>query len=374
MPVNPPHRFFTRTLLLTLLCTALGVLLFAPAGATLQELQVGMETPEFTLPDLSGQARPFAALKGEKLTAVIFWSTWDRKSEKALARLQKLYDTYRDRGLAVIAVNADGQTITDAAQAEIRSKVDRLKITFPVLIDRGLAVFHDIGVIALPTTVILDKERVIRYELSGYPLVGAEEMADFVAAAMEGKKEGAAAKRGYQPNKNALRLYNMGKNTLRSGRMAETAEAWFKKAIAADPQFVVPHLSLGKFYLRRGDVPAARAQFQEALAKEPGNVIALCESAVLLFDDGKIVEGRTLLERALKGDESYTPCYYYAGFAYGKEGKLAEALRMFDEAAKLNPLDYNIERYRGRVYEEQNKPREAAAAYHKALETILAAE
>ena len=71
---------------------------------------------------------------------------------------------------------------------------------------------------------------------------------------MEGKKESFSGERRYQPNKSALRLYNMGKNTRRSGRMADTAEIWFMKAIAADPKFVVPHLSFAKFYLQKGSV------------------------------------------------------------------------------------------------------------------------
>lgn len=113
--------------------------------------------------------------------------------------------------------------------------VERLGIIFPVFIDHGLTYFHDVEVIALPTTVIVDKDRMITYELSGYPLVGSEEMADFIVATLEGKSQGAiVAKKGYQPNKQALLLYNMGKNTLKSGRMADSAEIWFKKALEAD--------------------------------------------------------------------------------------------------------------------------------------------
>jgi tetratricopeptide (TPR) repeat protein len=365
----PKHPFLKRTLLLTILFAAYGVLLFAPAAATLQELQVGMDAPDFSLKDMEGKTGNFASLRGEKLTIVIFWSTWDRKSAKALARMQQLYQKYRDQGLSVIAVNADGQTVSETTLAAVRETVEKLRLTFPVLIDHGLAAFHDIGIIALPTTVILDRERLIKYELSGYPLVGSEEMADFVVAAIEGKKQSAiAAKKGYQPNKNALRLFNMGKNTLKSGRMADTAETWFKKAIEADPRFVIPHLSLGKFYLRKGEVSLAQTQFKEALVKEPDNVIALCESAMIMFNEGKLNEGRALLDRALKTDEYYTPCYYYAGFAYGRQGKLDEALKMFDEAARINPADYNIHVYQGLVYEERKKMPEAAAAYRKALE------
>ncbi|WP_205743384.1 TlpA disulfide reductase family protein [Geobacter sp. FeAm09] len=360
-----------KTALLATLLTAYGMFLFTPAAATLQQLQTGMEAPDFSLYQAAGEKRSFADLKGEKLTILLIWSTWDKKSEKALARMEQLYRKYRGRGLAVVAINADGQKISDADLARIRSIVERLGLTYPVLVDRGLDYFHDIGIIALPTTVIVDRERVIRYELSGYPLVGAEEMADFVTASLEGARPAIAAKKGYQPAKSALRFYNMGRNTLKSGRMAESSEMWFKKAIEADPAFVLPHISLGKFYRERGDKALAEAQFREALSKEPTHVIALCESALLMFEDGRLAEGQSLLESALKADESYTPCYYYAGFAYGRQDKPEQALQMFDEAERINPLDYNLYVYKGRVFEERKRPREAAGAYRKALETIL---
>jgi Tfp pilus assembly protein PilF/peroxiredoxin len=356
------------------LFTGYSIFLFTPAAATLQQLQVGMAVPDFSLKQISGETRSFSEIKGQKMTIIAFWSTWDKKSETALARLQKLHMKYRDQGLAVVAVNADGQNFPDSTMEQIRTKIERLGVTFPVFIDHGLAYFHDVGVIALPTTVIVDKDRTITYELSGYPLVGSEEMADFIVATLEGKEKGQSAivaKKGYHPNKQALRLYNMGRNTLKSGRMADSAEMWFKKALEADTKFVLPHISLGKFYLQRGEKVLAAAQFKEALAKEPTHVIALCESALLMFNDGNFSEGQTLLAQALKTDEYYTPCYYYAGYAYGKQGKLDDAARMFDEAEKLNPLDYNIHVYKGRVFEERKDLPKAVDAYRKALETIL---
>jgi len=363
--------FTGKTALLGVLFAACGYFSCSPAHATLQQLQAGMEAPDFSLSLISGGKSSFADLKGDKLTVLVVCSCGDKRSEQALARMQKLYQKYHDKGLAVVAVNTDMQGNADNAMVRVRSTVERLRLTYPVLIDNGLDFFHDIGIIALPTTVIVDRDRVIRYELSGYPLVGSEEMADFVTASIEGAKPAMAEKKGYQPTKSALRFYNMGKNTLRSGRMAESAEMWFKKSIDADPNFVLPHISLGRFYLQRGDKELAGAQFKEALAKEPNHVIALCESALLLFDDNRLAEGQALLESALKADESYTPCYYYAGFAYGRQDKLEQALKMFDEAERINPLDYNLYVYKGRVFEGQKKPQEAVAAYRKALETIL---
>ncbi len=351
-----------------------GMVRTAPAAATLMALQVGMDGPEFSLKNLAGESKTFSDVKGEKLTILVFWSTWSKKSEKVLARMQKLYDAYKAQGLAIVGINADEQNISDKTLSDIASLRDRMKIGFPMLVDHGLAAFHDYGVIALPTTIIMDREKLIKYELSGYPLVGSEAMADFVVSTIEGKKPALAAeKTGYQPNRNAIRLYNMGMTTLKSKRMIDTAEMWFKKAGEADPKFVLPHLSLGRMYARKGDAPLAQAEFKEALAREPGNPIALCESGMLLVNEGKTREGTDLFEAARKTEESYAPCYYYAGYAYGKAGKPEEALKMFEEAEKVNPADYRIQVFKGRFYEERKDLGKAVEAYRKALEKVLPA-
>lgn len=361
-----------RIIFLTVFITSYGVLFFAPAAATLQGLQVGMEAPEFSLKNLGGDTSTFADLKGDKLTVLVFWSTWSKKSEKALARMQKLHEKYKGQGLAVIGVNADEQKISDKTVAEIRAVQEKLKIGFPMLVDHGLASFHDYGAIALPTMVVIDRERVIKYELSGYPLVGSEAMADYVSSVIEGKKTPVVEeKAGYQPNKAALRFYNMGKTTLKSKRMADSAEMWFKKAVEADTKFVLPHLSLGRMYLQKGDTALAQGAFKEALSREPANPIALCESGMILVNEGKGGEGVALFDAARKAEDGYAPCYYYAGYAYGKEGKLEDAMKMFDEAEKANPFDYNLFVYKGKVFEGQNERQKAFDAYKKGLEIVL---
>ncbi len=348
------------------------VFLWAPAGATLQGLQTGMELPDLSLRTIPGETVKLSKYMGEKLTVVVFWSTWSKNSEKALARMQQLYRQYGTRGLTVIGVNADEQRVSGQIIAAVKAQTDALKLTFPVFVDQGLAAFRDAGVIALPTTIILDRERVIRFELSGYPLTGAEDLADFVGATLDGNKPAAlAARQGRQPDRNSLRYFNMGVNTLKSKRMADTAETWFKKAIGADARFVQPRLSLGRLYLQKGDVAAAKAQFQGSLAVEPDNVVALCEMGMILANEGKPAEGEALFARTLKTDAAYTPCYYYGGYILGKKGDLAKALERFDAARSINPADHNILIYKARMYEENRMLKEAAEAYRKALELLL---
>ena len=51
------HLFWKRTTLLATLFAVYGIFLFTPAAATLQQLQVGMEAPDFSLPPVSGEKR-----------------------------------------------------------------------------------------------------------------------------------------------------------------------------------------------------------------------------------------------------------------------------------------------------------------------------
>ena len=69
---------------LILCCFLCSLFLQIPAAATLEGLHVGAEVPDFTLEDIKGQNLAFNDIKGEKLTMIIFWSTWSRKSEKVL--------------------------------------------------------------------------------------------------------------------------------------------------------------------------------------------------------------------------------------------------------------------------------------------------
>jgi Tfp pilus assembly protein PilF/peroxiredoxin len=352
-----------------------GLFSLTPAAAALQTLQPGMEAPDFSLATLAGKKKSFEDVKGGKLTILVFWSTWSSKSEKALSRMQGLYEKYRGQGLSVVAVNADAQRVSEATLAEIRAFAENLKIGFPVLLDRGLTAFNEYGAIALPTMVVLDAERVIKYELPGYPLAGSEAMVDFVAAAIEGRRLPVAGeKAGRRPDKNALRFYDMGKTALKAKSLARTAEMWFQKAVEADPAFVLPHLSLGRIFQKRGEPALAKQEFRAALAEEPANPIALCEYGMNLAGEGKRAEGIALFEAARKAEESYAPCYYYAGYAYGKEGRLQEAVGMFDEAESVNPMDYRTFVFRGMFYEDQKEHSRAFHAYKRALEVILHAE
>lgn len=365
--------FFRGVILSVAVFAIVQLFLIVPLGATLQGLQVGMEVPSFSLSSISGGPKVLSGLISEKLTVVVFWATWSSSSEKALLMLEKLYEKYETQGLAVVAINVDGQKLSEEAMNDIRLTVKKLKLSYPVLIDAGLTAFHDYGVIAVPSTVVLDKDRIIRYELSGFPVVGSEEMSDFISTILAGKKpiEIVGGKSFYKPDKRAVRSFNMGKNAAASKSSADAAEMWFKKAIEFDPKFVSPYLGLGIFYLQRDQMALAMGLFDKVLSIDPGNQVALCELALLSIKHGNLDEGKVLINKALHETGTYPPCYYYFAYALAKEGKADEALKAFEEAVRVNPLDPEVYIFKGRVCEENGMPQQAAAAYKKALELII---
>lgn len=341
------------------------------SSSALNSLEVGMEAPDFRLSDLARTSYRLDDLQGNKLTVVVFWATWSENSQKALQQMQELKQRYGAGGLSVIGVNVDRQDMNEAALANVKQLIERQKITVPVLIDHGLAVFDSYGVIAVPSLVVLDRSRVIRRELSGYPLVGADSLKQYLEATFENRPQAVSVAGGYQPDKKAVRLWNMGKSSMRSERTVAQAEGWFVKAIAADPSFTQPYLSLGTLYYQQHKLADARKQFEAVLQRKPDHVLALSSLGHLLLEQGELAAAESHLLKAVKADDSYLPSYYWLGILKGRQKEFGQALTWFNQAEARNPREYRLFMHRGQLYEEQGNLPAAVSDYRKALELIV---
>ncbi len=68
--------------------------------------------PDFTLPDINGNMVNLSDFKGQ-VVLLDFWATWCIPCRQELPHFQKLYDTYKDQGFAMIGISVDeaGATI-----------------------------------------------------------------------------------------------------------------------------------------------------------------------------------------------------------------------------------------------------------------------
>ena len=128
---------------------------------------VGKPAPDFTLQDLDGNNVTLSELKGNVIL-LDFWATWCGPCVVAMPHIDKLHQDYKDRGVKVYAVN----------QREAREKIEPFlkskQLSLPVLLDSNGDVGKAYGVRGIPTTVLIDKEGVIKKVMVGFAPNSAE--------------------------------------------------------------------------------------------------------------------------------------------------------------------------------------------------------
>jgi thiol-disulfide isomerase/thioredoxin len=93
-----------------------------------------------------------AELRGHAVL-VDFWATWCSPCRKTMPAIERIYEKYKDRGLAVVSVNIEN----DAVRARSFAAAFKPQLTFPLFVDGGpaQAAFR---VDAIPHLVLIDRE------------------------------------------------------------------------------------------------------------------------------------------------------------------------------------------------------------------------
>ena len=124
-------------------------------------LDAGAKMPEIGLKDLSGKSVTVASLAG-KVVVVDFWATWCAPCREELPMLEKLYKKYGPAGLVVVGVSVD----KDAAN--IKTFLQKMPLTFPIVHDAAHAVSGKYGPPRMPSSYIVDRKGIVRYVHGGY--------------------------------------------------------------------------------------------------------------------------------------------------------------------------------------------------------------
>jgi thiol-disulfide isomerase/thioredoxin len=127
----------------------------APAGADAAKVQLFREpidVPPFTLTDLDGRSLSSQEWRG-KVVLVNFWATWCLPCRVEIPDLVALQDKYRD-SLVVVGISEDEEGMVD----EVRKFAAEQKVNYPVAMSTAeiRKVFK--GVVALPTTFVINQQ------------------------------------------------------------------------------------------------------------------------------------------------------------------------------------------------------------------------
>jgi thiol-disulfide isomerase/thioredoxin len=131
------------------------------ASADTPEL-IGQRATDFALRSLvGGRTMRLSEHLGE-VVLINFWATWCGPCRQEMPLLDEIYVRYRRAGLVMLGVNID----EDAAEAAEMART--LGVSYPVLFDETKEVSKSYMVGAMPVTILIDREGVVRYVSEGY--------------------------------------------------------------------------------------------------------------------------------------------------------------------------------------------------------------
>lgn len=134
-----------------------GILLTTPVTAGV----MSGEAPDFTLKSHSGQNIRLSEYRGE-VVLINFWASWCGPCRQEMPLLDELHNQYNALGFTVLGVNVE----QDPYQA--RKLLKDMPVSFPVLFDDRSVVSKQYDVIAMPSTVLVDRNGNMRYLHKGY--------------------------------------------------------------------------------------------------------------------------------------------------------------------------------------------------------------
>ncbi len=146
------NKLFSRICLVVALTVWTG---FAEAAA------VRGPAPNFTLKSLSGKNLKLSEMVGN-VVLINFWATWCGPCRQEMPLLNALHNKYQLLGFTVLGVNVEENP------ENARDFLKSFPVDFPVLLDSQNSVARQYDVVAMPTTVVVDRDGNMRFLHKGY--------------------------------------------------------------------------------------------------------------------------------------------------------------------------------------------------------------
>lgn len=308
-------------------------------AVALRGLKPGDKAPDFQIRTGDGKKITLRNQKG-KILVLAFWKRSQVFSEKALSDLERIYQEFRDRGVNVLAINAD-----KASDSEIKIIETTQNLNYPLASDTELKVYGRFGVIVIPTTLVLGPQGRLAYyrsihtkdfydQVRGHVRVL---LGEITPARLEKELNPREIKVEPEARKKANLHLAMARMLMTENSLKHKAREELEKAVQTDSTLREAHILLARLYLKDNEVNKAGAELEKALKLGPGS------------EDDKLLQGR----------------------AYASRGQDSKALSVLEDLINNDPEPPSEAYFQiGKIYEKQKKISQAQEAYRMALELI----
>lgn len=144
-----------------LVATLIAFSALLPVGGFAADEAIGRPAADFTLKSTTGKNVRLAEQKGD-VVMVNFWATWCGPCRQEMPLLEKINQKYKDLGFVLLGINVEEDT------SGMSKYLKDVLVTFPILNDGKNAVAKLYGVDGMPSTVIIDRNGVVRFIHRGY--------------------------------------------------------------------------------------------------------------------------------------------------------------------------------------------------------------
>jgi thiol-disulfide isomerase/thioredoxin len=133
-------------------------------GDEISPLGVGTKAPDFSATTLGTppQTKTLANYQNQVVLLNI-WATWCAPCRAEMPSIEKLQQTYGDKGLKIVAISID----EPGSDAGIQAFAKDLGLTFEILHDGSGTIEREYQTTGVPETVIIGRDGVIRKKIAG---------------------------------------------------------------------------------------------------------------------------------------------------------------------------------------------------------------
>ena len=140
---------------------ALGIAALLACSPVSADINSEGPAPDFALKSDSGENLRLSEFRGE-VVMINFWASWCGPCRQEMPLLDELYAQYQPMGFTILGVNVEENS------SKAKQMLGDAPVNFPVLFDNDSEVSKLYNVVAMPSTVLVDRNGNVRYLHQGY--------------------------------------------------------------------------------------------------------------------------------------------------------------------------------------------------------------
>lgn len=325
------HITLSRVLAAALISSSLTL---AALADDLRNVKRGEPVPACKLAALDGTVIDGNAMKGSVVVYVCL-SAEQKRSELAAAESQQVMSDFADQPVRLVHVTAD---VVQKAYFETLRK--EKGISAALAFDADRVFYGQLGLIAFPTTIIVNKEgkldNVISLHGSDYKTLLDAHIKHALGKISDKELDAllTAKPAEHSSPKSAASAHRSLARLMREKGELEQAKGELTKGLALDQENREIMLDLADLDVVTGDYDGADAMLEKVLQAQPDHRRAKQIKGTCLFKRGKLDDAQAVLEDALSLNPSPELCHYYLGQIFEQKGQKDQALQHYHEALK----------------------------------------